>query len=149
MVGDSAGGNLAAALTNLLIEWNLPKPDGLVLVYPALNLNINNYTPSLMHALNDMILPHTFLKLCLRAYLKDPNLSPKTDQFVSPINAKPSTLKKYPKTKIFVGILVFPPVYSDDFFGISNHTFWPDRFTSFCFNFSYLSAIFIAKDEAY
>lgn len=87
IVGDSAGGNLAAALTNLLIEWNLPKPDGLVLVYPALNLNINDYTPSLLHALNDMILPHTFLKICLRAYLKNSNFSPETDPFVSPITA--------------------------------------------------------------
>ena len=102
-MGDSAGGNLAAALTNLLIEWNLPKPDGLVLVYPALNLNINNYTPSLLHALNDMILPHTFLKICLRAYLKDKSINPETNAFVSPIRAKGETLKKYPRTKIFVG----------------------------------------------
>jgi hormone-sensitive lipase len=62
---------LAAALTTLLIKWNLPRPDGLVLVYPALNLNFNNYTPSLLSSLNDMILPHTFLKICLTAYLKD------------------------------------------------------------------------------
>lgn len=88
-MGDSAGGNLAAALTTLLIEWNLPKPDGLVLVYPALNLNINEYTPSLLHALNDMILPHTFLKICLRAYIKDASLDPRTDQLVSPICTSP------------------------------------------------------------
>lgn len=88
IVGDSAGGNLAAALTTLLIEWNLPKPDGLVLVYPALNLNINDYTPSLLHALNDMILPHTFLKLCLRAYIKDKNFNPLNDSLISPIRTK-------------------------------------------------------------
>ena len=86
IVGDSAGGNLAAALTTLLIEWNLPKPEGLVLVYPALNLNFNNYTPSLIHALNDMILPHTFLKICLNAYMKDVVLNPETNQYLSPIN---------------------------------------------------------------
>ncbi len=39
IVGDSAGGNLSAALTALLTMWGLPKPSGLVLVYPALNLN--------------------------------------------------------------------------------------------------------------
>ena len=44
---------------------NLKPPDGIVLVYPALNLNYNNYTPSLLTSLNDMILPHTFLKICL------------------------------------------------------------------------------------
>lgn len=69
-MGDSAGGNLAAALTILLIRWKLPIPSGLVLVYPALNLDTANYTPSLLTALNDMILPHTFLKVCARAYLK-------------------------------------------------------------------------------
>lgn len=65
LVGDSAGGNLVAALTNLLIEMKLKTPDGIVLVYPALNLNYHNYTPSLLTSLNDMILPHTFLKICL------------------------------------------------------------------------------------
>lgn len=70
VVGDSAGGNLACALTNLLISLQLRVPDGLVLVYPALNLNYKNYTPSLLTSLNDTILPHTFLKICLKAYLK-------------------------------------------------------------------------------
>lgn len=71
MVGDSAGGNLVAALTNLLFVLKLRIPDGLVLAYPALNLTYKTYTPSLLTALNDMILPHTFLKICLKAYLKD------------------------------------------------------------------------------
>ena len=70
MVGDSAGGNLVAALTNMLITYKLRVPDGIVLVYPALNLNFNNYTPSLLTALNDTILPHTFLKICVKAYIK-------------------------------------------------------------------------------
>lgn len=70
MVGDSAGGNLIAALTNMLISFKLRVPDGIVLVYPALNLNFNNYTPSLLTALNDTILPHTFLKICAKAYIK-------------------------------------------------------------------------------
>ena len=85
IVGDSAGGNLSAALTTLLIQWKLPVPSGLVLVYPALNLDYFNYTPSLLTALNDMILPHTFLKICLKAYLKDSSFKPDTDPFISPI----------------------------------------------------------------
>ena len=89
IVGDSAGGNLAAALTTLLIEWGLPKPDGLVLVYPALNLNYYNYTPSLLCALDDMILPHTFLKICLNAYIKDPAIDPEKNAHLSPINSRP------------------------------------------------------------
>lgn len=69
LVGDSAGGNLVAALTILLIKWGLKKPSGVVLVYPALNLNLLTYTPSFLTALNDMILPHTFLKVCAKSYL--------------------------------------------------------------------------------
>ena len=102
LVGDSAGGNLVAALTTMLIEYNLRPPDGIVLVYPALNLNYKNYTPSLLTALNNMVLPHTFLKVCLKAYIK-PGLDPKTDSFLSPIATRNETLQKYPRTRIFVG----------------------------------------------
>jgi hormone-sensitive lipase len=67
---------LVAALTTLLIDWNLRPPDGIVLVYPALNLNYYDYTPSLLTALNDMILPHTFLKICLKSYLPNTYIKP-------------------------------------------------------------------------
>ena len=98
IVGDSAGGNLAAALTTLLIQWKLPLPTGIVLVYPALNLNLNDYTPSQLTALNDMILPHTFLKLCQKAYIRDERLRPDQDPFISPILTPDSVLASYPKT---------------------------------------------------
>lgn len=39
LVGDSAGGNLIAALTNLIIRLDLRKPDGIFMIYPALNLD--------------------------------------------------------------------------------------------------------------
>lgn len=97
-MGDSAGGNLVAALTTLLIEWGLPKPSGIVLVYPALNLSLSNYTPSLLTALNDMILPHTFLKLCANAYLGQSQQSAETNPFISPVLTSDSTLSKYPPT---------------------------------------------------
>ena len=88
-VGDSAGGNLAASLVSLLIEWKMPLPDGLVLVYPALNLDIEEYTPSLLTALDDLILPHTLLKLCAKAYLCATKLDPKTCPLISPIFTSP------------------------------------------------------------
>ncbi|KAK9779225.1 putative Alpha/Beta hydrolase protein [Seiridium cardinale] len=55
LTGDSAGGNLATALTLMIIENNignrrpgssqdeLPVPDGLVLLYPGLDMNIGNW----------------------------------------------------------------------------------------------------------
>ncbi|KAH8194538.1 hypothetical protein TruAng_011301 [Truncatella angustata] len=55
LTGDSAGGNLATALTLMVIESNigsrrpglaageLPIPDGLILLYPGLDMNIGNW----------------------------------------------------------------------------------------------------------
>lgn len=51
LVGDSAGGNLVAALTLLLIRLKLKVPDGIFMVYPALNINSKLFTPSLLHSL--------------------------------------------------------------------------------------------------
>lgn len=64
LAGDSAGGNLALGLTYLCIKYNVKKPTGLLLIYPALNLNMQRFTPSLLVSLNDTMLPHTFLKIC-------------------------------------------------------------------------------------
>ncbi len=86
ITGDSAGGNLAAALTCLLIKLKLRVPDGVVLVYPALNLNYDNYTPSLLATLDEPILPHTYLKLCLQSYIQNANFKPDLDPFLSPIH---------------------------------------------------------------
>jgi hormone-sensitive lipase len=46
VTGDSAGGHLAVALTNLAIMRNFRVPDGLVLHYPAGNCNPNHFFPS-------------------------------------------------------------------------------------------------------
>jgi acetyl esterase/lipase len=49
LAGDSAGGNLAAATTLMIIEGNekkdlaLPLPEGLILIYPGLDLNISSW----------------------------------------------------------------------------------------------------------
>ena len=71
LVGDSSGGNLAAVLASILVEKKIFKPSGVVMIYPALNLNYKSYTPSLLSSLNDLILPHTFLKICLECYIQN------------------------------------------------------------------------------
>jgi len=53
LVGDSAGGNLVTALTILCIQSKIRVPDGLFLVYPALNINLKRFTPSFKFALED------------------------------------------------------------------------------------------------
>lgn len=69
LLGDSAGGNLVAALTALCIKKAVRIPDAIVLCYPALKLSTNSFTPSLLLALDDVLLPHTFLKMCIRSYI--------------------------------------------------------------------------------
>jgi hormone-sensitive lipase len=52
-VGDSAGGNLVAALTILCIKAGVKVPDGILMAYPALYLKTNFFTPSLLISLDD------------------------------------------------------------------------------------------------
>ncbi|OMJ86205.1 hypothetical protein SteCoe_12345 [Stentor coeruleus] len=101
IVGDSAGGNLALALTYKILSSGLSGPCGIVVAYPALNLDKNSFSPSLLHALEDLIIPHTFLKICLDAYLGDSaNVN---DPTVSPIHIENEILEKFPPTRIMVG----------------------------------------------
>lgn len=52
--GDSAGGNLAAALTVLAIKERVRVPDGVLLSYPALNLEGKTaFTPSMLISMED------------------------------------------------------------------------------------------------
>eukprot|EP00743_Colponemidia_sp_Colp-15_P006203 GILK01006672.1.p1 GENE.GILK01006672.1~~GILK01006672.1.p1 ORF type:complete len:819 (-),score=180.26 GILK01006672.1:33-2489(-) len=101
LVGDSAGGNLAAAVTVKAIRENFRVPDGIVLAYPALNLT-KAFSPSLLLALDDPIVPYTFLECCLAAYL-GPNADPTTDPYLSPAIAPDDILSKFPPTSIMVG----------------------------------------------
>jgi hormone-sensitive lipase len=60
-----------SAITIMAIERGFRVPDGLILCYPALNLSKNKFTPSLLLAVDDPILPYSFLKLCLSSYVGD------------------------------------------------------------------------------
>ena len=57
------------------------------MVYPAVNLSTQRFTPSFLHSLDDQFLPYSMLQICVKLYLgKNQNL---TDQsiYVSPILA--------------------------------------------------------------
>jgi hormone-sensitive lipase len=101
LVGDSAGGNLVAALTCLIIKLGIRKPDGIFMIYPAMNLDEKAFTPSLLYTLDDFILPHTYLKICAKAYVQ--KYKGKLDYLLSPIVTPLSVLKEFPLTHIYVG----------------------------------------------
>ena len=64
LIGDSAGGNLILGITILCIVTNFRKPDKLILGYPALDLSLNRFYPSLMNGLNDILLaPPNYMKI--------------------------------------------------------------------------------------
>ncbi len=94
VAGDSAGGNLALSLSLLCIKHGVRIPDGLYLAYPALNLNTKVFSPSLLLALDDQIVPYTFLKMCLESYLLDSNSKPDMDPFISPAVASDEVIHK-------------------------------------------------------
>lgn len=86
---------LIIALTVLCIKEKVRVPDGILMCYPALNLNYNSFTPSLFVSLDDpsniiikfyfnKVLPHTFLKICLSSYLQKKELQPAIDPLISP-----------------------------------------------------------------
>lgn len=111
IVGDSAGGNLALALCYLIIKSGLPPPNGIVLAYPALNLNDKSFSPSLLKALDDMLVPHTMLKLCLKAYLQ--NGESIENPLLSPICTEDEIIEKMPFVKIMT--CSEDPFYDDNF----------------------------------
>ena len=102
LIGDSAGANLIAGLTNFLVLTERRLPDRLVMIYPALLLTKKFFCPSLLKAFTDVILNFSFLEQCLRSYI--PFAQPVTESiFASPLLAPTHILAKYPPTFIFCG----------------------------------------------
>jgi acetyl esterase/lipase len=98
LAGDSAGGNLAVAVTILLIEHGLRLPDGLVLAYPALNLTLQ-WSPSRLMSAFDPLLSIDLLELILQSYIPV-DVNAREDPCLSPCIAASNALLK-----------AFPPVY--------------------------------------
>mmetsp|Transcript_38777 Transcript_38777/g.28668 ORF Transcript_38777/g.28668 Transcript_38777/m.28668 type:complete len:309 (+) Transcript_38777:1620-2546(+) len=107
LAGDSAGGNLVAALTVMAIERKYRIPDGLILAYPAITCSQLQFVPSLLMSMDDPILGYPFMKMCLDCYVggldaRNPNCVPETSPYISPLVASDETLKQFPKTRIMI-----------------------------------------------
>jgi hormone-sensitive lipase len=111
IAGDSAGGNLSCGVISRAIERGFRVPDGVLLAYPALNLNVQAFTNSYLYALHDLIIPHTFLKLCLNAYVQSAQHDTETDHFLSPIITPNETLAQFPPVRMMVG--THDPLHDD------------------------------------
>ena len=110
LMGDSAGGNLALGLTNLLILFKQRVPDCLIMVYPATNLCDKRFTPSLLNSFNERLLYFTVLEKCLQHYISA-SFKPSQDWLLSPALTPEHLLKQYPKTILMCG--EFDPLFDD------------------------------------
>ncbi|CAD8120853.1 unnamed protein product [Paramecium sonneborni] len=119
LVGDSAGGNLVAALTVQIIKSGARIPDGILMAYPALLLDIKQFTPSLLISLNDPLLHHTVLKLCISSYVPQ-QFDAKLDPLISPSIASDDILSRFPPTRIVLG--TNDPLH-DESFRLANNLF--------------------------
>ena len=86
----------------LCLKYGVIPPDGLMVCYPALNLE-DKFTPSLLGPLTDIIVPYPFLEICLNQYLKDERCDPTKDPLISPIKYTKEIIKQLPPLRIFVG----------------------------------------------
>jgi len=102
LAGDSAGGNLAMAVTLRAIKMGVRVPDGCFLAYPALNMYPKNFSPSYWQSIEDMMLPCSLLNLCIAAYIPE-EFRPLVDPFLSPRVAGDELLKRLPPVRICTG----------------------------------------------
>jgi hormone-sensitive lipase len=102
LVGDSAGGNLALAVTYRAIKLGYRVPDGLVLAYPAMNVNDKSFTPSLLLSIDDQIVPYSLLKFCADAYIPE-GAQPEKNPYLSPVYVNDELLSCLPPIRIVIG----------------------------------------------
>ncbi len=91
LAGDSAGGNLVLGLVHLLMVHKKRMPDALILAYPAMRTNMENFNTSYLLALQDPILTFQFLECCLQSYLGD--YKREDDSFLEPILMSDDVIK--------------------------------------------------------
>jgi hormone-sensitive lipase len=103
LTGDSAGGNLVLAFALKICSTGVRPPDGIVLSYPATKVSMQDFTPSMLISLEDGVLPHTFLKLCIESYVQNEEFRPNENMLISPVYAEESVLEKLPPVRMALG----------------------------------------------
>jgi acetyl esterase/lipase len=102
LVGESAGGNIALSITLKAIKSSTQRPDGLILLYPAVSLNPS---PSISKLLfyDDAILPVSLLKKISKRVIPQPDQEKQRfDAFLHPQHADRSDLAQFPTTFLLI-----------------------------------------------
>ena len=100
LVGDSAGGCLVAAVTIKAITSGFRVPDGLLLLYPGINMDRNIFSSSFLVSLENGILSFPLYKVIADAYLK--NGYTVTNPLVSPLCCSEEILSRFPRTELML-----------------------------------------------
>lgn len=90
--GDSAGGNLAAAVTLMARDRKLPLPKGVLLIYPATDRRM--ITSSMQKFTDTPVWDAKLSKMMWQCYLRDKEPAPV--EYASPVEAK--SFKNFPPT---------------------------------------------------
>mmetsp|Transcript_20144 Transcript_20144/g.17844 ORF Transcript_20144/g.17844 Transcript_20144/m.17844 type:complete len:396 (-) Transcript_20144:159-1346(-) len=99
--GDSAGGNIAIGVTHLLVQKNLRIPDKLLLPYPCCGAGKQKFSPSLLLALDDLIMNAQNISPSMELYLENDDHDT-NNSFVYTNDIPKKILSKFPKTFIVV-----------------------------------------------
>ena len=78
-----------------LVRAGLKPPQGCLLIYPALYVDANSFSPSYYESLDDPMLPYPILKLVVKAYV-DEGFKNLEDPFISPVLASDELVEKDP-----------------------------------------------------
>ena len=101
VIGDSAGGHLACAVTQLCILRKFRVPDGLIMVYPECCSNLNHFFPSNLLAIDDFLLSADLLQFCAKEFLSKGG-NPTKNVVLSPVYMPLSLSARFPVTRILV-----------------------------------------------
>ena len=113
ITGDSAGGNMATAITLWALTEGIPVPQGVVLTYPSLNRTPTFSTVSAVLKKNDMMIPQSFRNCYKMAYISSVwDKESKTFQFaderskeyyLTPLSAPEAILQDFPPCYMICG----------------------------------------------
>ena len=95
VLGGSAGANLGLGVTTLSIQKNVRIPDGVIVTYPAMDWNLNQFSPSLLMSLDDFFMSISFLMFALENLCADP-LKVEFNPVMSPKYIPDEILAKFP-----------------------------------------------------
>lgn len=100
--GDSAGCFIGMNMIKMLIKLNLRIPNGCLLIYPCVKVNIDNMNKGLISTLYDPVLDSTALGFIKKCVFKDPEKNYDGD-FYNFLFTDKSIVSKFPRCEILVG----------------------------------------------